>query len=111
MGSKNSLAATSLFTHISGSQFTYILVYVDGIVVTGSNPGTIASVLQSLARRFSIKDPVDLHYFLGIEVHRTAKGLHIMQTRYILDLLTKTNMIDAKPVSTPMQETPKLKMA
>ena len=110
MGFRNSLADASLFTNISGSNSTYILVYVDDIVVTGSNPSIIASVLQSLAQRFSIKDPVDLHYFLGIEVNRTATGLHIMQRRYILDLLTKTNMLDAKPVSTPMQTTPKLKL-
>ncbi|KAL9287499.1 putative RNA-directed DNA polymerase [Arabidopsis thaliana] len=31
-----------------------------------------------------------------------------MQRRYVLDLLTKTNMLDAKPVSTPMSTTPKL---
>lgn len=31
-----------------------------------------------------------------------------MQRRYILDLLGRTNMLDAKTVSTPMQTTPKL---
>lgn len=31
-----------------------------------------------------------------------------MQHRYILDLLTRTNMVEAKPVSTPMQTTSKL---
>lgn len=63
---------------------------------------------MSLVQRFSIKDPVDLHYFLGIEVTRSQKGLHLMQHRYILDLLTRTNMVDTKPVSTPMQTTSKL---
>lgn len=105
---QNSLSDTSLFTCNYGSHQTYILVYVDDIVVTGSDTRHIASVLQSLAHRFSIKDPIDLHYFLGIEVTRSPQGLHLMQRRYILDLITRTNMVDSKPVSTPMQTTPKL---
>lgn len=108
IGFKNSLADTSLFTFIAGAQQTYILVYVDDIIVTGSDPRHVASVLQSLGHRFSIKDPVDLHYFLGVEVTRSPKGLHLMQRRYILDLLTRTNMLDAKTMSTPMQTTLKL---
>lgn len=108
MGFQNFLSDTSLFTRITGSQYTYILVYVDDIIVTGSQPNVIAAVLHSFAQRFSIKDPTDLHYILGIEVNKTAKGLHLMQRRYILDLLAKTNMIDATAVSTPMATTPKL---
>lgn len=110
IGFQNSLADTSLFTYKSGSSHTFILVYVDDIVVTGSDSQHVSSVLQSLATRFSIKDPVDLHYFLGIEVNRSAKGLHLMQRRYIIDLLTRNNMVDAKTVSTPMPTTPKLKL-
>lgn len=110
IGFQNSLADTSLFIHTNGAHNTYILVYVDDIVVTGSDAKHVAFVLHSLAQRFSIKDPVDLHYFLGIEVTRSEKGLHLMQRRYILDLLTRSNMIDAKTVSTPMQSSPKLKL-
>lgn len=33
-----------------------------------------------------------------------------MQRKYILDLLAKTNMTDAKSVATPMQSTPKLSL-
>ena len=33
-----------------------------------------------------------------------------MQRRYIIDLLTRNNMVDAKTVSTPMPTTPKLKL-
>lgn len=107
-GFRNSLADTSLFTYTNGSQQTYVLVYVDDIIVTGSDPRHISTVLQSFAQRFSIKDPVDLHYFLGVEVTRSSAGLHLMQRRYVLDLLTRTNMLDSKTVSTPMQTTPKL---
>lgn len=81
---------------------------MDDIILTGSDPKHVAIVLQSLSHHFSIKDHVDLYYFLGVEVTRTSKGLHMMQRRYILDLLARTNMLDAKIVSTPMPTTPKV---
>lgn len=37
-------------------------------------------------------------------------GLHLMQKQYITELLEKTKMEDAKPVSTPMSPTPKLSL-
>jgi hypothetical protein len=43
-----------------------------------------------------------LHFFLGIEAHWTEDGLHLSQQRYIHDLLTKTNMMMAKAICSPM---------
>lgn len=57
--------------------------------------------ISSLSQRFSIKDLGDLSYFLGIEVTRTSQGLHLMQHRYIVDLLNKTHMLNANPIATP----------
>lgn len=87
-----------------------MLVYVDDIIVTGNNNDDVSSFISCLAARFSLKDQGDIHYFLGIEVTRTNKGLHLMQRKYILDLLNKTNMLGAKTVSTPMQVSPKLSL-
>jgi len=94
---------TSLFILSSGNTITYVLVYADDILVTGNDNMMVEQVLASFADRFSIKDPTDLHYFLGIEVTRSSRGLHLMQRKYIIDLLTKNNMLDVKPVSTSLQ--------
>ncbi|KAL1221166.1 Retrovirus-related Pol polyprotein from transposon RE2 [Cardamine amara subsp. amara] len=107
-GFQNSLADTSVFIYIHGNEVLYVLVYVDDIIVTGNTNSLISSFLQALAQRFSLKDPTDLTYFLGIEATRTANGLHLMQRKYAIDLLTKANMLDCKPVNTPMAPTPKL---
>lgn len=61
-----------------------------------------------MAECFSVKDAEDLNYFLGLEAHRTSNGLHLSQRKYILDLLHRYNMINAKPVTTPMASSPKL---
>jgi len=50
-----------------------------------------------------MKDLGELKYFLGIEVLRSNKGIFISQRKYIMDLLAKTEMVDCKPVDTPMQ--------
>ena len=107
-GFTNSVANTSLFIRQHNKDYIYILVYVDDFLITGSNSNLIAQFITCLANRFSLKDLGQLSYFLEIEATRTKAGLHLMQRRYVLDLLTKTKMLDAKTVSTPMSPTPKL---
>ena len=108
MGCTNSVADTSAFVYIHGTQIVYILVYVDDIIITGSSTSLVDACIRVLASRFSLKEPSDISYFLGVEVTRTPAGLHLMQRKYIIDLLTKTKMLDAKPVATPMPISPKL---
>lgn len=52
---------------------------------------------------FPVKDLGDIHYFLGIEVHRFAKGLFLNQSKYAIDLLKKTDMLGVKACSTPVR--------
>lgn len=108
MGCVNSTADTSVFTYIEGKNILYILVYIDDIIVTGSSAHLVDAIIHVLSNRFSLKQPADLNYFLGIEVTRTASGLRLMQRRYILDLLAKVNMQETNQVSTPLATFPKL---
>lgn len=108
LGFKNSLADTSLFIYNNGKELVYLLVYVDDILITGNNKAAITRILTLLASRFSVKDPEELNYFLGIEARRTSSGLHLSQRKYILDLLHQYKMEDANPVCTPMASAPKL---
>ena len=79
-----------------------MLVYVDDIVLTGSNPRLLKDFIARLSNEFSMKDLGDLHYFLGIEDHHTLQGLFLSQSKYALDILEWASMVDCKPVSTPM---------
>lgn len=54
---------------------------------------------------FSLKDLGEPHYFLGMEVTKTATGLHLSQGKYIPALLIGAKMIDAKGIATPMVTT------
>ena len=52
-----------------------------------------------------MKDLGNLHYFLGIKVIRTPKGILISQRHYMLSILFKFRMADCKSVSTPLDRT------
>lgn len=107
-GFQNSPADTSLFIYRHNGKFVYLLVYVDDILVTGTDAVLVQRVIDALAAKFSIKDMGNLSYFLGIETIRTSQGLHLMQRKYVTDLLQRTNMLNSKPVSTPLPTSPKL---
>lgn len=56
----------SLFIAHQQDHITLILIYVDDIIITGSNPQVIASYVAQFNQIFALKDLGDLHYFLGI---------------------------------------------
>ena len=43
-----------------------------------------------------------LSFFCGVEVLATSTGLLLSQHKYVIDLLSKHNMLDSKPVSTSL---------
>jgi hypothetical protein len=55
-----------------------------------------------------VKDLGLLSYFLGIEVRHHSDGLTLTQRKYIHDLLSRTNMLSASSVATPMVPTEKI---
>jgi isopentenyldiphosphate isomerase len=44
----------------------------------------------------------ELTFFLGIQVKQTKQGTFVHQAKYMKDLMKKFNMVELKPVSTPM---------
>jgi hypothetical protein len=85
-----------------------MLVYVDDIIITGTHPNVISNIITKLQSEFPLKDLGPLSYFLGIQVTRDATGLHLCQTKYITELLHKTNMSGAKPSKSPCTSGSKL---
>ena len=59
---------------------------------------------QFLHTRFRIKDFGDLKFFLGIEIARSNKGIHISQCKYALEIIKDNGYLGAKPVEFSMKE-------
>ena len=81
---------------------------MDDIVITGSDQDGIQKLKQHLISYFQAKDLGKLKYFLGIDVALSNSGVVISQRKYTLDILADTDMLDCKPVDTPMNLNVKL---
>jgi histone deacetylase 1/2 len=108
-GFKTSKCDPSLFIFTKDKHVVYLLVYVDDIIITGSSTTLVQTLVQKLDSAFSLKQLGELDYFLGIEVKNLSDGsLLLTQSKYLKDLLIKTNMLDCKPIATPMMSSCKL---
>ncbi|KAL5707577.1 non-specific serine/threonine protein kinase [Ranunculus cassubicifolius] len=107
-GFHTSKCDTSLFIHYTSTTLTFILVYVDDIIISGNSTSFCKEVIHHLQQQFPVKELGPLHFFLGIEVTRTPNTIFLHQSKYILDLLTKSNMTDSKLCITPCSSSLKL---
>jgi hypothetical protein len=52
-----------------------IVIYVDDLIITRDNDVDISDLKKLLKQKFEMKDLGKLHYFLGIEVMQSLKGI------------------------------------
>ena len=96
------------YHHNSSGQCIYMVVYVDDIVITGSDQDGIQKLKQHLFTHFQTKDLGKLKYSMGIEIAQSSSGVVLSQRKYALDILEETGMLYCKPVDTPMDPNVKL---
>ena len=97
-----SRADPSLFVYKRGSCIMYLLVYFDDLILTGNNEDLISKFVTTLNLEFAIKDLGCLGYFLGLEVTTSSNDLFLCQTKYAHEILERANLLDAKPMPTPL---------
>ncbi|KAJ4746261.1 Gag/pol [Rhynchospora pubera] len=101
-GFQSSKFDPSLFISHANGHLLVVLVYVDDIIVTGSDMPQVSALIANLQSHFALKDLGNLNFFLGITAKFTNDGLHLSQQQYVTDLLHRTHMDKAQHVSTPM---------
>ena len=101
LGLSNSQSDCSLFVNFQPS-LVIVLVYVDDILVTGSNSEVCKAFSTQLSKLFPVKNLGALFYFLGLEVQRTPDGIFLSENKYVIDLPIKTKMEGSKPCTTPL---------
>ncbi|CAN1807703.1 Retrovirus-related Pol polyprotein from transposon TNT 1-94 [Linum perenne] len=94
----------SLFIKSSSRGITILLIYVDDIILTGSDDQGITTVRHTLGEHFYMKELGPLSYFLGLEITRHKDGVFLGQQKYISDLLEEARHADCKPCSTPIEQ-------
>lgn len=108
VGFVQSCSDPSLFIINQGSNMAYLLLYVDGIILTASNPALLQKIISALSSAFDITDLGRLHHFLGIVVTHNDKGLFLSQQNYSADILHRASMTNCNPCSTPVDTKTKL---
>lgn len=79
IGFTPSLSDTSLFVYHHNSEISYLLLYVDDIILPASSPTLLDRIITLLRSEFSMTDLGLLHHFLGIAVQRDQSGLFLSQ--------------------------------
>ncbi|GKE87619.1 ribonuclease H-like domain-containing protein, partial [Tanacetum coccineum] len=91
-----------------GTDTTYLLLYVDDIVLTSSSESSLQQIIRSLHQEFAMKDLGLLNYFLGISVTRNSLGLFLSQKKYAIEILDRAHMDNCNPIRTPIDTESKL---
>lgn len=105
---KHSTSESSLFCLHCEYGYVFLLLYVDDIVLTGSDLQLTSLAKVLLHKHFKIKYLGRLKFFLGIEVARSKQGLFLTQRQYALDIISDSGLTTTKPVDFPMEQNLKL---
>ena len=80
-GFNSSSSDPSLFVKFTSSMYIVLLLYVDDMIITNDNNTEIAQLRDELSIRFEMKNPGEVHSFLGLEIVKT-NGFFISQRSY-----------------------------
>ncbi|KAJ9543591.1 hypothetical protein OSB04_023298 [Centaurea solstitialis] len=87
-----------VYTKFSGSIVTFLVLYVDDILLIGNDVPTLQSVKSWLSKCFQMKDLGEAVYILGIKVYRnrSKRLIGLSQSTYIDKILKKFRMDESK---------------
>ncbi|XP_015159271.1 uncharacterized mitochondrial protein AtMg00810-like [Solanum tuberosum] len=108
-GYTHSLHDYSLFYRKRGTSIVFLGVYVDDILLTGTDIDEITELKKFLHHQFKIKDLGRLHYFLELEILYKDDGILISQRKFVLDLLKEFSCDHSTPLSSPLDPNVKLR--
>nr|GEW31295.1 zinc finger, CCHC-type [Tanacetum cinerariifolium] len=92
----------------ASSKGVIICLYVDDMLIFGTDQVQVDLTKEFLSSRFSIKDIGEADVILGIRIKHESNGIAISQSHYIQKVLKKFNYYDCTPVSTPLDTCEKL---
>ena len=91
----------TFYTKKVGKSLIILVIYVDDLILTGSDPNHINHVKYSLKNKFEMTDLGHLHYFLGLQVLQSKEGITLSQSKHACDPLHHFHMEDCKPTPSP----------
>ena len=97
---------TDHYCYVKSFENSYIilLLYVDDLLIAGSNIEEINNLKKQLPKQFAMKDLGAAKQILGMRIIKDkANGtLKLSQSKYVKKVLSRFNLNETKPVSTPL---------
>ena len=99
-----STADPSLYVYHDNNGSTYLLVYVDDILIAAKTLSSVTKVKKQLMEAFDARDLGEAKFFLGmtIERDRSKRTIKLCQERAVTDLIAKFNLEDGKTKPIPL---------
>lgn len=98
---------------LPGNNFIYLLLYVDDMLIACKNNKDINRVKAQLMKEFEMKDLGHTKKILGMDIVRNRKKetVFLSQRGYLQKVLKRFEMLEAKPVLTPLAQHFKLSVS
>nr|GEX52839.1 hypothetical protein [Tanacetum cinerariifolium] len=95
-----------VYLKASGSNITFLILYVDDILIMGNNIPMLQDVKSYIGRCFAMKDLGEAAYILGIKIYRdrSRRLIGLCQSAYIKKILKIYHMENSKRGSISMQD-------
>lgn len=95
-----------LYILIVENKMLLIALYVDDLLIAGTDIEAIMWIKGELNTRFEMKDLGEAKVCIGLEIRRDRKEktLSLTQSKYAASVLKRFNMSDCNPCTTPMEK-------
>jgi hypothetical protein len=107
LGFTKSNVDSNFYFKIMNDEPVILLLYVDDLFLTGEEK-LITECKKRRASKFEMKDLSLMHYFLGLEVWQSPERIFLNQGKYTVEILKRFDMLEYKPMNTPMEAKLKL---
>jgi hypothetical protein len=101
-GFQKSLSEATLYVKRINDDVLIISLYVDDLLVTGSNTEQVEKFKQNMIQVFEMTDLGFMSFFLGMEIIQSKEEIFICQKKYSRKILKKFHMENCKSTATPM---------
>lgn len=91
-----------VYTKDTTHGYVILCLYVDDMLIIGSDDKIIKSTKDMLKSKFDMKDMGLADVILGVKITRTQNGLVLSQTHYVDKILEKFNQGDTSIARTPI---------
>ncbi|KAK4404061.1 Retrovirus-related Pol polyprotein from transposon TNT 1-94 [Sesamum angolense] len=100
-GFKTNASDTCVYTKLFGCDCVIICLYVDDMLIFGSNLQVINETKKFLSSQFDMKDLGEADVILGVKIRKTENGFSLCQSHYIEKILKRFNCHEEIPVRIP----------